>query len=73
MRVLQDFWPALPFYIPYSVGMPNWWDMVWWLYQLGLMSGVLWVLYGIARWVDRNFLEQSADPDGCGDEWKGDM
>lgn len=55
------FWPRAPFYIPYSTGMPNGWDMVWWLFQLGIMSLLLWLLYAVATGVDRDFLGDEND------------
>lgn len=59
---MNDFWPSAPFYIPYSPGMPNGWDLVWWLFQLGIMSGLLWLLYGVAIRVDRDFLQSAEEP-----------
>ncbi|KPV41971.1 hypothetical protein [Alicyclobacillus ferrooxydans] len=53
---MNGFWPTAPFYIPYSTGMPNGWDLVWWLFQLGIMSGLLWMLYSVATGVDRDFV-----------------
>lgn len=38
--------------------MPNWWDMVWWVFQLGIMALMLWLLYAIATGVDRDFLHE---------------
>lgn len=57
----NGFWPTAPFYIPYSLGMPNWWDMVWWLFQLGIMSLLLWLLYAVATGVDRDYLKSKDD------------
>lgn len=53
---MNGFWPSVPFYIPYSTGMPDWWDMVWWLFQLAIMSSLLWLLYAVAIRVDRDFV-----------------
>ncbi|MHB1683004.1 MAG: hypothetical protein ACYCYO_09330 [Bacilli bacterium] len=49
------FWPTLPFYIPYSPGMPNWWDLVWWIFELVIMSLLLVTLTVVATRVDRDF------------------
>lgn len=50
-------WPTAPFYIPYSPGMPNWWDLVWWVFQIGIMSLLLWLLSHIALGIDRDFVK----------------
>ncbi len=59
----QGFWPTAPFYIPFSTGMPNWWDMVWWLFQLGIMALFLWLLYAVAVGVDKDFLHTKDEDD----------
>lgn len=54
-------WPTAPFYIPYSPGMPNWWDLVWWVFQLGVMALLLWFLSNVALRVDRDFVRLRGD------------
>lgn len=60
---MNGFWPSVPFYIPYSTGMPNGWDLVWWLFQLIFMAGFLWLLYVIAMRIDRDFVRVEEDED----------
>ncbi|MCI0182165.1 MAG: hypothetical protein OWR52_12950 [Acidibacillus sp.] len=50
---MGGFWPSIPYYIPYSPGMPNWWDLVWWIFQLVVMSALLMALHTVATREDR--------------------
>lgn len=51
----KAFWPTLPFYIPYSQGMPYWWDSFWWAFQLVTMAFLLYLLRTVAVRTDRDF------------------
>ena len=48
------FWPTLPLKIPYSEGMPHWWDPAWWIFQIVVMSVLLLALRKVAMSVDRD-------------------
>lgn len=48
----KGFWPTLPLHIPYSPGMSHWWDPVWWIFQIVVMSAVLLTLRKVAIDVD---------------------
>lgn len=50
----MGFFPHFPFFIPHSPGMPHWWDIFWWCFQLVVMGGVLLGLRSIALRVDRD-------------------
>lgn len=50
---MGGFWPKVPFYIPYSPGMPGWWDLVWWIFQIIVMSALLLTLHNVALREDR--------------------
>lgn len=58
---MTGFLPSIPFYIPYSTGMPDWWDMVRWLFQLAIMSILLWLLYSVATGADHDFIRVEED------------
>lgn len=60
-------WPTAPFYIPYSPGMPDWWDLAWWVFQIVIMSLLLWFLATVAMRVDRDFVK-SAQPHDLQDD-----
>ncbi|PWI57816.1 hypothetical protein [Sulfoacidibacillus thermotolerans] len=60
---MNGFWPSIPFYIPYSPGMPNWWDLVWWIFQLVIMSALLLILHLVATREDQVGNDESkSDP-----------
>ncbi|MCY0900888.1 MAG: hypothetical protein OWU32_01715 [Firmicutes bacterium] len=61
---MSGFWPSLPFYIPYSPGMPSWWDLVWWVFQLIVMSLLLLWLHSTALREDRAALQETAHREG---------
>ncbi|MCY0875237.1 MAG: hypothetical protein OWT28_03030 [Firmicutes bacterium] len=50
---MGGFWPKVPFYIPYSPGMPGWWDLVWWIFQIVVMSALLFALHKVGLREDR--------------------
>ncbi|UOF89829.1 hypothetical protein LSG31_18435 [Fodinisporobacter ferrooxydans] len=41
---MGNFWPTFPFVIPNSPGIPLWWDLFWWIFQIVLISSLLYVL-----------------------------
>lgn len=61
---MGSFFPHLPYFIPHSPGMPHWWDIFWWCFQLIVMAGLLLSLRAIALRVDRarNAAEFGASP-----------
>jgi len=61
---MSSFWPSIPFYIPYSPGMPSWWDLVWWVFQLIVMSLLLLWLHSVALREDRAGLQETAAKEG---------
>lgn len=58
---MGSFWPSIPFYIPYSPGMPSWWDLVWWIFQLVVMSALLLLLHNVAMREDREPHDESLE------------
>ncbi|WP_053960862.1 hypothetical protein [Sulfobacillus thermosulfidooxidans] len=48
------FWPTLPLKMPYSEGVPHWWDPAWWIFQIVVMSILLLTLRKVAMSIDRN-------------------
>lgn len=44
---MDSFWPTLPFLTPASQGLPLWWAITWWLFQIIVMVGILWT---VTRW-----------------------
>lgn len=48
---MGGFWPSFPYFIPSSPGMPHWWDIFWWSWQLIAMGAVLLGVRAMAlRW-----------------------
>ncbi|OLZ11631.1 hypothetical protein [Sulfobacillus thermosulfidooxidans] len=47
------FWPTLPLKMPYSEGVPHWWDPAWWIFQIVVMSILLLTLRKVAMSIDR--------------------
>jgi hypothetical protein len=59
---VENFWPTLPFFVPGSQGVPLWWDILWWVFQIVVMS---FVLYIVTRWalkIDRLSNENVTTP-----------
>lgn len=50
---MGGWFPHFPYFIPSSPGIPHWWDIFWWTWQLIVMGGVLLGLRHIALRVDR--------------------
>lgn len=50
---MGNFWPSLPIHIPWSPGIPLLWDIVWWLFQAVIMTGLLIFLRSVALRIDR--------------------
>lgn len=50
---MGGFFPRFPYFIPSSPGMPHWWDIFWWTFQLVIMGSLLLALRRIALRVDR--------------------
>ena len=48
------FWPTLPLKIPYSEGVPHWWDPAWWIFQIVVMTILLLTLRRVAMSIDRS-------------------
>jgi|GEM_PF-4426774 len=47
--VHESFWPTLPFMIPSSPGLHFGFQVLWWVYQIVVMGGVLLILQAVAR------------------------
>jgi len=47
---MEHFWPSFPFIVQPSQGLPLWWDISWWIFQIVIMSAVLLL---ITRWAVR--------------------
>jgi hypothetical protein len=50
---MEHFWPTLPYIIPTSQGLPLWWSILWWIFQIAIMSTLLWIVTRWALRVDR--------------------
>ncbi|MHB1627186.1 MAG: hypothetical protein ACYCVB_02240 [Bacilli bacterium] len=59
---MGNFWPTLPIKIPYSEGMPMWWDIVFWLFQAVVMTGLVIMLVKWGTGIDR-MREEDANPE----------
>jgi hypothetical protein len=47
--VKENFWPSFSnFIIPHSVGIPHWWDIFWWCFQIVIMGALVLALRKIA-------------------------
>lgn len=55
----MPFFPRLPLVIPFSPGLPHWWDPEWWLFQIIVMTVLLTIFRNVATSVDR---QQSDEP-----------
>ncbi len=49
----NNFWPHLPLNIPYSPGIAHWWDPMWWVFQIVVMTTLLITLRKVALDIDR--------------------
>ena len=58
---MRPFFPTLPLKIPYSPGISHWWDPMWWIFQIVVMSFLLLGLRKVAMDIDRDRGEQSSD------------
>ncbi|AUW93845.1 MAG: hypothetical protein C7B44_11490 [Sulfobacillus thermosulfidooxidans] len=54
----NNFWPHLPLRIPYSIGMAHWWDPMWWIFQIVVMTVLLITLRKVAMDIDRERAEK---------------
>lgn len=50
---MRSFFPTLPLKIPYSPGIAHWWDPMWWIFQIVVMSFLLLALRKVAIDIDR--------------------
>ncbi|AEJ41164.1 hypothetical protein TPY_3006 [Sulfobacillus acidophilus TPY] len=48
----MPFLPHLPIRIPNSPGLPIWWDLMWWLFQILVMTSLLFYFNRIAGHLD---------------------
>lgn len=51
---MKGFFPHFPYFIPSSPGMPHWWDIFWWCFQLVIMASLLLTLRFLALRFDRD-------------------
>ncbi|MEB3102023.1 hypothetical protein [Ferviditalea candida] len=64
---MEPFWPQLPFIIPNSQGTQIWWDILWWIFQIAVMTFLIIILTRWATGMDRDMqkemeaLESGAD------------
>lgn len=47
---MGHFWPTLPFLVPASQGVPLWWYIGWWIFQIVVMGFIIWL---VTRWAVR--------------------
>lgn len=53
MNVPENFWPSLPYIVPGSEGLPLWWAISWWIFQVVIMGAILWLIFRWATRIDR--------------------
>lgn len=51
---MEHFWPTFPFLVPASQGLPLWWALSWWIFQILIMGLVLTLITRWAVRVDRD-------------------
>ncbi len=61
---MGNFWPTLPIKIPYSQGEPLWWDIVFWIFQVVIMTTLVLLLIRWATRIDR--MREEQDPTDAG-------
>lgn len=54
----MGFFPKLPIQIPFSPGLPHWWDPEFWLFQILAMTILLTVFRKVASRLDREKNEE---------------
>lgn len=59
---MHNFWPTLPFFVPASQGVPLWWDVLWWIFQIVVMSFILFIVTRWALKIDRLLNENVKTP-----------
>lgn len=55
---MEKFWPVLPYLVPKSEGIPLWWDIFWWSFQVVIMTVILVLLRNWAARVDKAMDEE---------------
>ncbi|MDA8192919.1 MAG: hypothetical protein M0Z53_02810 [Thermaerobacter sp.] len=50
---MSGFFPHFPFFVPHSPGIPHWWDLFWWAFQLIVMTAILLSLRKVAVSIDQ--------------------
>ena len=55
---MRPFFPTLPLKIPYSPGISHWWDPMWWIFQIVVMTVLLITLRKVAMDIDRERAEK---------------
>lgn len=58
---MGNFWPTLPITIPYSEGVPMWWDIVFWIFQAAVMTSLVIILVKWGTGIDRMRDEDKAE------------
>lgn len=48
----ESFWPQLPIYIPSSPGLHFGWQVTWWLFQIIVMGGAIYILQRLGITID---------------------
>lgn len=61
----EPFWPTLPFLIPKSEGLPLWWTISWWIFQIVIMTVLLLVVGRWAIQVERTLHGSVGQPTGA--------
>lgn len=59
MNVPEHFFPTLPLLIPASQGVPLWWYISWWIFQIVVMGAIIWVVTRWALGIDKLMSKRS--------------
>lgn len=59
---MEKFWPSLPYVVPNSQGIPLWWDIFWWSFQVVIMTVILVLLRNWAAREDKAMDEEAEQP-----------
>lgn len=59
---MEKFWPSLPYLVPKSEGIPLWWDIFWWAFQVVIMTVILVMLRNWAVREDKAMDEDVNQP-----------
>lgn len=57
----MSFFPQLPVRIPFTPGLPIWWDVFWWAFQILVMTSLLLYFNRIADGLDQQRIRGMGD------------